>query len=729
MTRLRAWFVPTLIPITLVVGLLGVSGCPDNPYKASSWTKKLNTREHERAVQELEALGDPSAIPDLGKAWDEQGKPARDLQVIIALARPLTPAEAKANFVTDYEESGREAHWAAAMPFLTMAIEKVDEASAVSVESATKAAEAIGESKDPAGIDALISIADKAISKKLNDPQIAAIRALGRFDNEKSRAAAALIKIIEREPPQHPRTVKGKDVTDTKELKRAAEEKYSLFLRSSGAAINALGELQIETASKTLILSLYRTPALAAQIRRALVATGPKAKEELRRILTGENKEVNDLFARKSQIYPQGLGFYCGDTGELPKDKCAEVGIKDFYAALVLGDFYDPKTTPDLLAALRKPAAPRDFQDDKAGPTQYVAIFDALKKIGPADAAATVRELWMPVAAKPKAKTAEAAPDLETRILAIGAYAYVARDTTGVEELGKIADDNNADDTLRQAAAETFARLARSTKDIDVLKRLAAKYFEASKKKRVEADAKPKQDADAADKVLAEERKKNDDAKANVLKVSRDTTKGADDIKAASKLAKEAEAKFKVAKAAHRTATQPYKLLDGASKAYKGYARMFQTHIARIETAIRCKDNLECFAAALSLKPEDSANNLKPYIEDLAAWTKDEMLGLLEGNVERAMLEIGKKGAAASKYTNLLLDNAKSDNRLIRQSILLALPKIAALPCAACEAKLDAAIQAGAGKVTLNELTFETTMLRHYFSAGGGKKPAAVEKP
>ena len=59
---------------------------------SSTWTKKLDDpREAERAVTELEQLGDPSAIPALGKAWSDQGKPVRLLQVIIALARPLTP--------------------------------------------------------------------------------------------------------------------------------------------------------------------------------------------------------------------------------------------------------------------------------------------------------------------------------------------------------------------------------------------------------------------------------------------------------------------------------------------------------------------------------------------------------------------------------------------------------------------------------------------------------------
>jgi hypothetical protein len=60
----------------MLVGLVALAGCPDNPYKASTWTKKLGSREHERALQELEQLGDPSAIPELGQVWLDHGKPA-----------------------------------------------------------------------------------------------------------------------------------------------------------------------------------------------------------------------------------------------------------------------------------------------------------------------------------------------------------------------------------------------------------------------------------------------------------------------------------------------------------------------------------------------------------------------------------------------------------------------------------------------------------------------------
>ncbi|MGE3768456.1 MAG: hypothetical protein AB7L94_39765, partial [Kofleriaceae bacterium] len=263
-----------LLALVMLVGLAGLTGCPDNQYDYRTWTKKLDDPgQAERAVTELEQLGHPGAIPALGNAWKSQGKPVRLLQVIIGLARPLTPEEAKAKYVTDFEKTGRKASWDAAMPFLTEALTGVDEANPRSVDSASKAADALGESQQPAGLDALIDIASKPVSKKLIAAQVGAVRAIGKFENEKARAAAALTKIIDREPPPHPRTAKDK------ETGRAMEEKFGLFLGVTGAAINALGDLRYPNAAKTLALSMYRTPELFMQIRRALVATGPSAKD------------------------------------------------------------------------------------------------------------------------------------------------------------------------------------------------------------------------------------------------------------------------------------------------------------------------------------------------------------------------------------------------------------------------------------------------------------------
>ena len=61
----------------------------------------------------------------------------------------------------------------------------------------------------------------------------------------------------------------------------------------------------------------------------------------------------------------------------------------------MLGDFYDPASVPDLLAALDRPPLPQYYSDDQpSGSTQYNAIFDALRKIGAPDGADKVRAMW-----------------------------------------------------------------------------------------------------------------------------------------------------------------------------------------------------------------------------------------------------------------------------------------------------------------------------------------------
>jgi hypothetical protein len=317
-----------------------------------------------------------------------------------------------------------------------------------------------------------------------------------------------------------------------------------------------------------------------------------------------------------------------------------------------------------------------------------------------------------------------------SKLLAMFMYPFLTRDQSGVDELAKIAADNGGDrepqfhDELRRTAAEAFARLSRDGGDIRILDALADKYFAASAEKRRAADGKPKQEADAAEKDFEKQKKKLDEIKIALLRTTKDKDKTAADIKAATEATKKAEAEFKEYKKKHRAAVQPFKDLDNFAKGYKMIARLFQQHVSRIEVALRCKNDLDCFAKTLTMTPDDVAKNVATYIKDIKAWTADEKLKLLEGYVERAMLEIGKAGPKAAKYTDTLLDHAKTDNRIMRQSILLALPKIAAVPCNNCEAKLDAALAAGQGKTTLADLQLETTMLRNYFSWAGGKTPS-----
>lgn len=694
----------------------GAPATPPANDEVSRWSAKLgDSRETERAVAKLEELGDPRAIPALGKAWGEQGRSARIIQVIVSLAKPLTPQEAAAAVLPAYEKVGRSASWDAALPVLRRALVEVDEANPRSVESAAKAADAVGEARLAAATPALSELARRPPGKKLVATQVAAIRALGRLADDRARAAAALIEIVAREPPPRPR---GGNEPD----RAQRTERFELALMVTGGAINALGELRAEAAIGALVLGMYKLPELNRQTRRALVAIGPGAAVELRKILRGEHAAVNQLF--------QGEPYckYCGENRS--GGGCLPVSAKTFYPATVLGDFHDAAAVRDLLAVLKDPPLPAYYApgdgdaEDRAGPTQHVAVMDALGKIGSAEAARPVYQLWHGVKAPKRGELAP--PGLETKLLAMVKYPLLARDLTGVEELARIAADNGADreaeyhDQLRQAAVAAYAQLSRDPKGIAILQGLAKRYLEASAQRRAEAD-RQKPGADAADKEYDSKKKAVDAMKVKLIELAKDAQATADQIRAATATVKQAEIDLKAAKLAHREKTRPFKERDSLAKAYLGFARMFQIHIARIEIAIRCKEELACFAASLRLTSDEMAKNVLPYIKDAFDWTPEHKRDLVAAAVERAMLELGKRGAKAQGLTTALLDEVATDQRTIRQSILLALPKIAKLPCAECVEKLDLAIKADEGKSARAEFAADTAMLRGYFVWAGTK--------
>jgi hypothetical protein len=577
---------------------------------------------------------------------------------------------------------------------LLRALDGMDPANPRSVDDATKAADALGEAQRVDAVEPLLAMARRPPTKKIFAAQIAAIRALGKIAGAKATISPGLASLIDVEPPRHPRTA------TTRDEGRQLEERFGMHLALTGAAINALGALRA-TETKALVLALYRTPELAMQIRRALVAAGPTTRDAMIEVLAGKHAAVENLIKAKK------LDLYCGDKNDLPKDQCQPVALRDYYAAMILGDMRDPRATPVLLDALKRPAWPAYFSDDAAGPTQHAAIFDALRKLGSPDAAAPLLLIWT----DPKV-------DVATRAYAMEAYGFVVRGLAGAPELSKIAADNNADDNLRISAANTLARISTDKADVAVFVKLAGKYLDAAEKKKKES-ARFKAAADAADKKFEREKQSLDSVKRALLDATKDPNATADDIRQKTRDAKRAEDDFKIAKKKHREATAPFKQADNAAKAYVGYARMFQTHVARIGVGIRCGTKLDCFAATLSLDKDKAARNASIYVKDAPKWTAEEKAGLVDAEVERAMIEFGKAGVAATAYTDMLLDAAKSENRIIRQSVLLALPKIAKLPCTSCVAKLDAAIAAGEGKTTLGDLNIETTILRNYFAWAG----------
>jgi len=371
-----------------VVGMaLAALGCGKNPYDAATWTAKLDSREWEDAVTKLDQLGDPKAIPALVTAWERQGKPSKILQTIINLARPLTKEEYLKVYYQD--DQTRDANWDDAFPALKIAIEDMDESKQFLVDQAIKAADALGDAGYADGLAVLTSALKKTYGKNGLRAQIAFINAVGKY--KQASSIAPLSELL------------GKDTLD-------------LFAR--GAAVNAIGTIGGAEAMPVLMETMYQYPALFEFCRRALASIGPDVATEAQKILRGQHAGINALFAAKK------LDQYCVQA------QCEEVAMKDYYAAIVLGDTYSAAAVPDLLAALAKPAKPSYYFQDQPGPVQHAGIIDALRKIGSPEAAAALKGVWA------------GAGDVKIRVMAMSAYAYTARDASALPELAAIFKDD-----------------------------------------------------------------------------------------------------------------------------------------------------------------------------------------------------------------------------------------------------------------------------------------------
>jgi len=682
--------------VAFATALSLLSGCPDNPYNADTWIEKLdNPKEVDRAVTELEHLCDPKAIPALGKAWERNNKPTRMLQVVIDLARPLTPGKggtADEKFCTDFIAKGRPASWDKALPFLRSAVEDFESQSQRSIDNAVKAAEAIGESGLDEGIQILIDAVNRKMQPKDNGQRVrlTAIAALGKYKSK--LAIQTLANVIRADVTSQPPNVVG-------------------------AAINTIGEMRAPESVPILLEAMYRVPVFFQQVRRALVASGPEAAPELRKILEHKHGDINALFKEKK------LDKYCGDDGKAAPSDCQDVSAMDYYAAIVAGDLYDKQAVPALLEALKRPQKPAYFSDFNPGPPAQNAVLDSLRKIGDPSSASAV----LAVFANPKG-------DERLRPVAATVYSFVSVNgsekfgsDTGLGLLGKISADNSADQALRLAASESYGRLAADKGKIDVLKALAKKYADASAEARKKADADTKKAFDAANKQFEEANKSLSESKAAVEKskaeAGGDVTKVPDAVLTAATKAKDNFEKIK--KDVYLPAKEKYDVLDQQAKGYKGYQRGFENHIARVEIAVRCKGDAKCYAATFDAKPADVYKELRDggYLDakDDKEWTDDDKQELQIAQIERAVVELRRMGEKARPFLPTLLDKAVSTDRLIRQVILLALPKVAPLPCPDCETKLDDAIKAGQGKQELSELNYETQLVRNYFSWAGKK--------
>src|SRR6185436_2123718 len=178
-------------------------------------------------------------------------QPTRILQVIVELAKHCT------------DDNAGDDRWAAALPFLREALEGVDSSSQRSIDGATKAAEALGDSQLPEATQLLVDAIGKKMMPKDNAQRVrlTAIAALAKVTNPGARSTvvATLAGVIRADPSSQP-----PQIVD--------------------AAINTLGDLRQPEALPVLLEAMYRTPLFFQQIRRALVSSGGAVVGELRSI-------------------------------------------------------------------------------------------------------------------------------------------------------------------------------------------------------------------------------------------------------------------------------------------------------------------------------------------------------------------------------------------------------------------------------------------------------------
>ncbi len=120
----------------------------------------------------------------------------------------------------------------------------------------------------------------------------------------------------------------------------------------------------------------------------------------------------------------------------------------------------------------------------------------------------------------------------------------------------------------------------------------------------------------------------------------------------------------------------------------------------RASVALECKDDAACYVKTLP----PAVKSFKPGTPALP-------------RAERALLELTKMGEKARNQTDALLAAADTTERFVRQGILLALPRVAPVPCPTCVERLAAIIEKQENTTTLDFLTAETRVVYHYFLA------------
>ena len=397
--------------VTLLAVVL-VAGCPSDPYDPSTWIAKLeHPHEAAEALQKLQQLKDPRAIPELGAFWQDRRHPSKVLRIIISLARVV--------------KDGHGPSWEPAVPFLIEALANLDVGDPASREDAQTAAEALGESgtagvTSGAIVEALVTAA--TLKEPRNSPvqrvRIAAAKALGAHGTS-DLAVDTLIGMLQGAVADQPIMV-------------------------NAAAANGLAMTGDPRSVQPLLRCIYELP-IYKQCRRGLAAVGGAVIPELIKVLKGKHAALKK-FAKANDFAND-----C-DKGEGHDTACKAPGILEFKAAELLGDLRAKQSVPQLVAKLGEAPKTSSFdpRSGAQGPPTHHGFLNALRLIGDKSAASAVRDYWK-----------DTNQGLQTRAIAIDVYSQLADDDAELKALSDLFSDDKQDEGLRLSSCVAYGRLAR----------------------------------------------------------------------------------------------------------------------------------------------------------------------------------------------------------------------------------------------------------------------------
>lgn len=184
------------------------------------------------------------------------------------------------------------------------------------------------------------------------------------------------------------------------------------------------------------------------------------------------------------------------------------------------------------------------------------------------------------------------------------------------------------------------------------------------------------------------------------------------------------EAKEFDGKAARASKKDDKEKLEGNAADYRDFAMLFEQYKARASVGIKCKADPGCYVSFLDKPTDDVIKELGVTVDPKAKRSARE--AFRTAALERALIDVIKLGPKAEAGMPALLKTVEVTDRIIRDGVLLALPRVATQPCDACATRLHEVIESQKGQTTLDYLTADTRIVLNYFLAGGAKVTAAA---